>query len=93
MENEMMEAISTIAACGFKERTMNTKFVEIYSGEKSEGFWSAIIWIKNEDCRELAYSLGCALQNHEADLLSKINTLIEADRILNPKTKNKKGKE
>ena len=58
------------------------KFIEQYSGDKSRDFWDAINGIKNKDLGELAYSLGCELQNHEGELLSKINTLIFADRIL-----------
>jgi hypothetical protein len=58
------------------------KFKEQYSGDKSREFWDAIDAIKNEDLRELAYSLGCELQNYEDDLLSKINTLIFAGNLL-----------
>ena len=55
------------------------KFANQYSGDNSEAFWKIINSIKNKDLNELAYSLGCDLQNYESDILGKINTLFEAD--------------
>ena len=51
---------------------------ETYSGDRSIDFWKAINSIENNDLQEIAYGLGCDLQNYEADLLGKINALINA---------------
>ncbi len=61
------------------KREVKMKFNDQCSGDNSEAFWKRINDIKNENLRDLAYSLGCDLQNYEADVLGKINTLIEAD--------------
>jgi fructose-bisphosphate aldolase class 1 len=49
-----------------------------YSGRNSHGFWRRVNALKGKDW-EAAYSMGCALQNHEHTVLQFINAKPNAE--------------